>query len=124
MIKKIKELFYWLAYIDLEHTRCKEETYFYKFSKEIGLKNLMMIRNISAFLLVICVFVIVSTYTYFVNAKLRNLYFLIFAIEMMNFIMCCILIEKETSPTICNLITSFYLLHMLILADILELCLV
>jgi len=113
MAKKIKELFYWCAYLDLEHTCEKEKTYFWRCSKEIGRNNLHMIRSIAAFFSVISIFVMISASTYFEAEVLRRLYLLIFMLEAAIFILCTVMMKRDISPSACNLLTVVYLLHML-----------
>ncbi len=113
MAGKLKELFYWWAFLDLDHTCEKSKTYFWRYSGEIGLNNLNMIRSISVFLSVISVFVITITSLFFPVRVLRELYLFIFVMEMTIFIVCTVLRKREISPAACYLITSLYLLHML-----------
>ena len=82
MAGKLKELFYWWAFLDLDHTCEKSKTYFWRYSGEIGLNNLNMIRSISVFLSVISVFVITITSLFFPVRVLRELYLFIFVMEM------------------------------------------
>lgn len=110
-----KKLFYHWAYLDFTGTNKKEDTYFYRFSQEIGQSNLRMMRNMSTFMLIISLFVIASTFTYFAETSLRKIYIVIILLELV--LLCVIqwLLQKEFPARICTVLTAAHLFHMLLL---------
>lgn len=115
MREKFKKLFYPLAYLDFTSTYKKEDTYFYRFFREIGEKNLRMMRSMSIFMLVISVFVIANTYTYFGASNLRNIYVPIIILEIALLVLIQLLLQNTLSFRAYTILTSLHLFHMLAL---------
>lgn len=109
----LKKLFYGWAYLDIEHTLDKEKTYFGRCSEEISVKNLNTIRSLSIFFMIISVFVIISTYTFFDAFILRVLYAGIFVLEGGMFALSVFLLKTMKFRRLYNLFSSVYLLHVL-----------
>ncbi|MEG1461330.1 MAG: hypothetical protein RSC51_08150, partial [Oscillospiraceae bacterium] len=72
MKEKLRKLFYRLAYLDMTGACKKEDTYFYRFSREIGQSNLRTMRSMSVFMLIISVFIVAASFTHFGAANLRH----------------------------------------------------
>lgn len=116
MNMKLKKRFFRWVYLDYTGNCIKEETYFYRFSQKIGQSNLLMMRSMSAFMLVISLFVIVSTFTYFGESSLRWVYIPIVLFEIGVLILFRWLVRKEVSSRLSSVLTALHLLHMLAFA--------
>ncbi|MEG0980794.1 MAG: diguanylate cyclase [Erysipelotrichaceae bacterium] len=116
MKTKMKKLFYRWAYLDFTGVCKKEDTYFYRFSQEIGHNNLLMMRSMSVFMLVISFFVLASSFTYFGATNLRNIYTAIIILEIMILFLIQWLLQKDFSPKDCTILTALHLFHMLALS--------
>lgn len=110
---KLKKLFYRWAYIDLTGNCIKEDTYFYRFSQEIGQSNVKMMRSMSMFMLVISFFVIGSTFTFFGESSLRNVYIPIVLFEIGVLALFQWQKSKTLSTKLSNFLTVLHLFHML-----------
>lgn len=113
---KLKKQFFRCAYLDFTENRVKEQTYFYRFSREIGQSNLLMMRSMSAFMLIIGLFVIASTFTYFAEVSLRQVYIPIILFETGVLALFQLLGRKEVSARLSNTLTALHLFHMLAFA--------
>lgn len=117
MKNKLTKLFYRWAYLNSKGVIKKEDTYFYRFSEEIGQSNLRMIRSMSIFMIVISFFVIASTFTYYVEESLRNIYVFIIVLEIILVVFIQHLHRHTLSSKSAFIITSFHLFHMLLLGS-------
>lgn len=115
MREKLKRLFYCWAYLDFTGACKKENTYFYRFSRQIAQGNLLIMRSMSVFMLIISLFVIASTYTYFGATNLRNIYVPIVILEIALLVLIQRVLQKDFSSRVCTILTSLHLLHMLVL---------
>lgn len=114
----LKKLFLWWAYLDIGHTGEIKSTYFGRYADEIGIKNLKMIRSLSVFFSIICVYVFVSTFTYFEKGEpLRKLYLIILITQAAAFAVSTVLIQRKTSSAVYNILSSLYLLEVLALGS-------
>ncbi|MEG2022342.1 MAG: hypothetical protein RR087_11260, partial [Oscillospiraceae bacterium] len=116
MKEKFEKLFYRLAYLDLKGTCKKEDIYFYRFSREIGQSNLRTMQSMSIFMLIISIFIIALSFTYFGAANLRKIYSLIIIIEIALLGLARWAVKKDVSGTICTVLATAYLLHMLLIS--------
>ncbi|MEG0836264.1 MAG: hypothetical protein RR413_12570, partial [Christensenellaceae bacterium] len=116
MKEKFNKLFYRLAYLDLTGDFKKEDTYFYRFSKEIGQSNLRTMRNMSCFMMIISIVVIAFTYTSFGAVNLRPLYIYIIIFEFMLLVLIQKLLKRDVSDRVCTVLTTLHLIHMLALS--------
>lgn len=115
MKNKFKKLFYGWAYLDCTGTNKKEDTYFYRFSREIGQNNLRMMQSMSNFMLIISLFVIASTFTYFGEESLRKIYIVIVFLELVLLTVIRRFLQKDVSTKVCTALTTAHLFHMLII---------
>ncbi|MEG2149459.1 MAG: hypothetical protein RRY24_08565, partial [Clostridiales bacterium] len=106
MKAKIKDLFYRLAYLDCTGACKKADTYFYRFSREIGQNNLRMMRSMSVFMLVISFFVIASSFTHIGTRYLFHIYIGIIFFEIAVLVLIQWLLQKDFSPKICTVLTA------------------
>lgn len=113
MKEKLKKLFHSLAYLDRTGNCKKEDTYFYRFAQEIGYSNLHMMRSMSIFMLVISLFVIASTFTYFAEVSLRKIYIGIVILEIILLGFIQWVLKREFSSRVCTVLTVLHLCHML-----------
>lgn len=113
---KFKKLFFRLVYLDFSGNCIKEDSYFFRFSKKIGQSNLLMMRSMSAFMLVIGLFVIASTFTYFGESNLRRVYIPIILFEIGMLVLLRCLVRKEFSARLSHTLTALHLFHMLAFA--------
>lgn len=115
MKEKLKKLFFCWAYLDFTGACKKENTYFYQFPHQIGQGNFRMMRSMSIFMLIISVFVIASTYTYFGDMNLRHIYVVIAVLEIVILVLIHRLLKQDISSKVCTILTSMHLFHMLVL---------
>ncbi|MEG0875228.1 MAG: diguanylate cyclase [Clostridiales bacterium] len=113
MKAKIKDLFYRLAYLDCTGACKKADTYFYRFSREIGQNNLRMMRSMSVFMLVISFFVIASSFTHIGTRYLFHIYIGIIFFEIAVLVLIQWLLQKDFSPKTYTVLTALHLFHML-----------
>ncbi|MEG0486057.1 MAG: hypothetical protein RR576_11490, partial [Oscillospiraceae bacterium] len=116
MKEKFKKLFFRLAYLDFTGTCKKEDTYFYRFSKEIGKSNLRTMQSMSIFMLIISIFIIAVSFTYFGAANLRKIYSLIIIIEIAILVLIRWAMKKVFPDKLCTVLATAHLLHMLIIS--------
>ncbi|MEG1699518.1 MAG: GGDEF domain-containing protein, partial [Oscillospiraceae bacterium] len=116
MKEKLKKLFYRLTYLDLKGTCKKEDTYFYRFSGEIGKSNLRTMQSMSVFMLIISIFIIAFSFTSFGAANLRKIYSLIIIIEIALLWLTRWAVKKNISDAACTVLATAYLLHMLLVS--------
>ncbi|MEF9853978.1 MAG: hypothetical protein RR787_08375, partial [Hydrogenoanaerobacterium sp.] len=116
MKEKLKKLFYRLAYLDLTGDCKKEDTYFYRFAHEIGQSNLRTMQSMSVFMLIISIFVIASSFTYFGEKYLLRIYIPIAILEIALLFLIHWLLQKDFSSKACTVLTTAHLLHMLIIS--------
>lgn len=113
MRKKLKRIYFRWAYLDRTGDCVKEQTYFYRFSREIGRSNLNMMRSMSVFMLIISLLMISMTFTYFGTVDMREVYGPIAVLESILICLLQWLIRKEVSPATCMTLTALHLFHML-----------
>ncbi|MEG0764054.1 MAG: diguanylate cyclase [Oscillospiraceae bacterium] len=116
MKEKFKRLFYRLTYLDLKGDCKKEDTYFYRFSREIGQSNLRAMQSMSIFMLIISTLIIAFSFTYFGALNLRRIYFVIIVIELALLCLIRWAIKREFSSKVCSVLATAYLLHMLLIS--------
>ncbi|MEG2957823.1 MAG: hypothetical protein RR826_06110, partial [Christensenellaceae bacterium] len=116
MKEKSKKLFYRLAYLDLTGACKKEDTYFYRFAHEIGQSNLRTMQSMSVFMLIISIFVIASSFTYFGEKYLLRIYIPIAILEIALLFLVHWLLQKDFSSKACTVLATAYLLHMLLVS--------
>ncbi|MEG0272568.1 MAG: diguanylate cyclase [Hydrogenoanaerobacterium sp.] len=116
MKEKLKKIFYRLAYLDLTGGCKKEDTYFYRFAHEIGQSNLRTMQSMSVFMLIISIFVIASSFTYFGEKYLLRIYIPIAILEIALLFLIHWLLQKNFSSKACTVLTTVHLLHMLIIS--------
>ncbi|MEG1084660.1 MAG: diguanylate cyclase [Hydrogenoanaerobacterium sp.] len=116
MKEKLKKLFYRLTYLDLKGTCKKEDTYFYRFSREIGRGNLRTMQSMSVFMLIISIFIIAFSFTAFGAVNLRKVYSLIIIIEIALLGLTRWAVKKDISDRACTVLATAYLLHMLFIS--------
>ncbi|MEG1803401.1 MAG: diguanylate cyclase [Lachnospiraceae bacterium] len=116
MREKLKKLYYRLAYLDLTGSCKKEDTYFYRFSGEIGQSNLHTMRSMSVIMLIISIFVIAGSFTPFGATFLYRIYISIGLFEIALLVFLQWLIHKNFSSKLCTALTSLHLFHMLAIA--------
>lgn len=113
MRQRLEKLFYRWAYLDILGTCKKEDTYFYRFSQQIGRSNLLMMRSMSIFMLIISLFVIASTFTYLETESLRRVYVPIVIFEIALLCLIQMLSKKTFSSKTYTIFTALHLFHML-----------
>ncbi|MEG0830119.1 MAG: GGDEF domain-containing protein [Anaerovoracaceae bacterium] len=113
MKEKFKKLFYCLAYLDLTGDCKKEDTYFYRFSGDIGQSNLRTVRSMSVFMLIISILVIISSFTYFGATYLCNVYIPIAILEIVFLFLIQWFLQRGLSSNACTVLTTLHLFHML-----------
>lgn len=116
MSMNFKKRFYRWIYLDFTGNCVKEDTYFYRFSQKIAQSNLLMMQSMSAFMLVISLFVIASTFTYFGEESLRQVYIAVIAFEIVMLLLLRWLVRREVSAMLSTVLTALHLLHMLAFA--------
>lgn len=115
----MRKLFYWWAFMDLNH-KCKvKNTYFYEHADEVAEKNLSMIKNLSIFISIIGIVVIAMALTFFEAPLLALIYIMIIGLELISFVLAHIFEKIEKRVLASNLLSSVYLLHMLTISSIL-----
>ncbi|MEF9921041.1 MAG: GGDEF domain-containing protein [Erysipelotrichaceae bacterium] len=114
--EKLNKLFYCIAYLDFTGDCKKEDTYFYRFSKDINKSNLRTMRSMSVFMLIISIFVIACSFTYFGATFLFDIYVPIAIFEILLLGLIQWLLNKNFSSKACTVLTALHLFHMLAFA--------
>ena len=112
---KIKELLFRWAHLDVARTNDKAQTYYVRCADEIGHKNLVTMRYLSAFMVALSIFVVFVAAFLSAPAPLRMLYIAIMLLELAAFWLTTSLLQKQHTARFCNLLSGFYLLHILAL---------
>lgn len=101
------------AFLDIEGTDDRRQTYFGRCAREIGEKNLQAVRSLSVFFMVVCVSVIVSCLTFFPSRWLMALYLGAMALEGGLFAVSGALLKTRRRARFYNAFAAVYLLHFL-----------
>ncbi|MGI6199679.1 MAG: GGDEF domain-containing protein [Christensenellales bacterium] len=101
------------AFLDIEGTDDRRQTYFGRCAREIGIKNLRTIRSLSACFVVVSASVILSCLTFFPWRRLLALYTGALALEGTLFLLSSALLRTGRGARGYNAFAAAYLLHVL-----------
>lgn len=114
---KLKELFYYWAFLDIERTCDAKKTYFGIYSRESGRTNLIIVRYLSAFIGAMSVVVLGGAFALKAPGNLINIYILVAVIQAVIFFTAHNILKKREICRGCNLLAAAYLFQILIIGS-------